>query len=214
MVSFDEVYNNLAGEGEVSPDVRRELSRIDDVVPGANPLTRRVAEVLYLIREIAFVPRTIDNIARLLVEHTTDDLMTIIGRIKPELDKLIAAKLVAPIGEEYEFLTGERRTFEARSSRRPPTSAGRTSKPAWRFLPQPTTSGSRPFRSRISNSRSESTSMGRKSQRTEPSRYASPRRCPPWREPRSPISRTRAYSPRMRKPCSCFATERRASIKS
>ena len=84
MVSFDEVYDNLAGEGEVSPDVRRELSRIEEVVPGATPFTRRLTEVLYLIREIAFVPRTIDNLARLLVEHTSDDLATIIGRIKPD----------------------------------------------------------------------------------------------------------------------------------
>ena len=112
MVPFDEVYGNLAGEGEVSPDVRRELSRIEKVVPGATALTRRVAEVLYLIREIAYVPRTIDNVARLLVESTSDDLPGLTARIQPELDKLIAAKMVARIGEEYEFLTGERRTFE------------------------------------------------------------------------------------------------------
>jgi hypothetical protein len=112
MVPFDEVYGNLAGEGEVSPDVRRELSRIEDVVPGATPLTRRVAEVLYLIREIAYVPRTIDNLARLLVESTSDELPGLVARIQPELDKLVGAKMVARIGEEYEFLTGERRTFE------------------------------------------------------------------------------------------------------
>ena len=35
LVPFDEVYGNLSGEGEVSPDVRRELSRIEEVVPGA-----------------------------------------------------------------------------------------------------------------------------------------------------------------------------------
>lgn len=112
IVPFDEVYGNLAGEGEVSPDVRRELSRIEEVVPGGAALTRRLAEVLYLIREISYVPRTIDNLARLLVESTSDDLPALIARIQPELDKLIAAKLVARIGEEYEFLTGERRTFE------------------------------------------------------------------------------------------------------
>jgi len=111
MVSFDEVYNNLAA-GEVSPDVRRELSRIEEVVPGATPLTRRVAEVLFLIREITYIPRTIDNIARLLVEQTTDDLVMLRSRILPELEKLRAAKLVSKAGEEYEFLTGVRRTFE------------------------------------------------------------------------------------------------------
>ena len=112
MVPFDEVYANLAGEGEVSPDVRRELSRIEEVVSNATALTRRVAEVLYLIREIAYVPRTIDNLARLLVESTIDDLPGLTARIQPELDKLIVAKMVARIGEDYEFLTGERRTFE------------------------------------------------------------------------------------------------------
>ncbi len=112
LVPFDEVYANLAGEAEVTPDVRRELSRVEEVVPGATALTRRVAEVLYLIREIAYVPRTIDNLARLLVESTSEDLPALVSRVKSELDRLIAAKMVAPIGEEYEFLTGERRTFE------------------------------------------------------------------------------------------------------
>ncbi len=112
IVSFDEIYHNLSGEAEVSADVRTDLSKIKDVVPGAIPLTSRVAEVLYLIRELPYVPRTKDNIARLMVESVDDDLPTILGRIQPELDRLISAKMVARIGEEYEFLTGERRTFE------------------------------------------------------------------------------------------------------
>jgi hypothetical protein len=112
LVPFDEVYGNLSGEGEVSPDVRRELSRIEEVVPGATALTRRLAEALFLIREISYVPRTIDNLARLLVESTSDDIPSLVARIQPELDKLIGAKMAARIAEEYEFLTGERRTFE------------------------------------------------------------------------------------------------------
>ena len=111
MVSFDEVYNNLAA-GEVSPDIRRELSRIEEVVPGATALTRRVAEVLFLIREIHYIPRSVDNLARLLVERTTDDLGLLRNRVGPELERLRAAKLVAKAGDEYEFLTGVRRTFE------------------------------------------------------------------------------------------------------
>ena len=111
-VSFDELYHNLAGEGEISPDVRTELARLKDSVPGATALTPRVAEVLYLIRELPFIPRTKDNIARLLVESVDDDLSTVLNRIEPELERLRSAGLVAKIGEEYEFLTGERRTFE------------------------------------------------------------------------------------------------------
>ncbi|MFO0579206.1 MAG: BREX system P-loop protein BrxC [Polyangia bacterium] len=112
LVSFDEVYENLQGEGEVSPDVRTELARIKDVVPGATPLTAHVAEVLFLIRELPYVPSTRDNIARLLIESTDDSLPGLLGRVQPELERLISAKLVARIGDEYEFLTGERRSFE------------------------------------------------------------------------------------------------------
>lgn len=112
LVSFDELYYNLVGEGEISPDVRTELSRLKKVVPDATDFTPKVAEVLYLIRELPYIPRTKDNIARLLLENVDDDLPAVLSRIKPELERLASAKLVARIGEEYEFLTGERRTFE------------------------------------------------------------------------------------------------------
>ena len=112
LVSFDEVYNNLVGEGEINPDVRTEISRIKDSVPGATLLTQKVGEVLYLIRELAYIPRTKDNLARLLALSVDDDIPQILSRIEPELERLTKAKMVAKIGEEYEFLTGERRTFE------------------------------------------------------------------------------------------------------
>jgi hypothetical protein len=88
------------------------LSRITEIVPGATDLTRRVAEVLYTIREIPYIPKTSQNIARLLVSRTDENLATIIRTIIPELEKLQKAKLVARIGEEYEFLTKEGRNFE------------------------------------------------------------------------------------------------------
>ncbi|MEI6045091.1 MAG: BREX system P-loop protein BrxC [Chloroflexota bacterium] len=115
MVSFDEVYYNLESSGEINPDVRREISRIQEAILTAEQptkLTRRVAEVLYLIHNLTYIPRTIENVARLLAEDSADDLVTVRARVEPELKKLITAKLVAKLGEEYEFLTGERRTFE------------------------------------------------------------------------------------------------------
>lgn len=112
IVSYDELYYNLQGEGEVSPDVRTDISRIPESVPGATDLTQRVAEVLFLIRELPYIPRTLENVARLLVESTDEDLTAIVSRVKPELERLCAAGLVGKTGDEFEFLTGERRTFE------------------------------------------------------------------------------------------------------
>jgi len=112
LVSFDEIYANLAGDAEVPPDVRRELGRITETIHDGGLLTQRVAEVLYLIGEVPYIPRTIDNIARLLLQSTDDDLPRLVSLIQPELEKLVEAKLVAVIGGEYEYLTGERRNFE------------------------------------------------------------------------------------------------------
>lgn len=112
LVRFDEIYHNLSGEGEVSPDVRTDISRISKVVPDANGFTASVAEVLFLVRELEYIPRTIDNVARLTIRDVDDDLSDAIARVRPELERLMKAGLVARIGEEYEFLTGERRTFE------------------------------------------------------------------------------------------------------
>ncbi len=112
LVAYHELYYNLAGEGEVSPDVRTDIAKIKKDVTGASDLTMYVAEVLFLIRELAYIPRSIDNVARLLADSTDDDVMSIVTRIQPELDRLMKAGLVGKTGDEYEFLTGERRSFE------------------------------------------------------------------------------------------------------
>lgn len=112
LVSYHELYYNLAGEGEVSPDVRTDIGKIKKDVPGATDLTQYVAEVLYLIRELSFIPRSIDNIARMLPESTDDDVQSVATRILPELERLMRAGMVGKTGDEYEFLTGEKRSFE------------------------------------------------------------------------------------------------------
>ena len=112
LISFDEVYGNLAGEGEVSPDVRDELGRVLRNVPGATALTQHVAEVLYLVRELPYLTRTKENLARLLARDVEDDVAALVERVEPELQRLQAARMVGVVGDEYEFLTGEKRTFE------------------------------------------------------------------------------------------------------
>lgn len=112
LVSFDEIYANLAADAEVPPEARRELGRITETIPDGTLLTQRVAESLYLIGEVPYIPRTIDNIARLVLQSTDEDLSRLVSMIQPELDKLVEAQLVAVIGGEYEYLTGERRNFE------------------------------------------------------------------------------------------------------
>jgi hypothetical protein len=111
-ISFDEIYFNLVQEGEVSADIRREISKISEVVPAATDLTQKIAEVLFLTGELNYLPKTAGNLARLLASDTSQDLASLLPMMETELEKLKKAKIVSKIGDEWEFLTGERRTFE------------------------------------------------------------------------------------------------------
>jgi len=111
-VSFDEIYFNLTQEGEISSEIRRELSKIRDVVPDATDLTSKCAEILFLTGELNYLPRTAGNLSRMLVSDTSQDLAQLQPRIEMELEKLKKAKIVSAIGDEWEFLTGVRRSFE------------------------------------------------------------------------------------------------------
>jgi len=111
-VSFDEIYYNLLQEGEISADIRREISKIQSIVPAASDLTPKLAEILFLTGDLAYLPKTTANLARLLVSDTSQDLASLQPMIETELEKLKNARIVARIGDEWEFLTGERRTFE------------------------------------------------------------------------------------------------------
>lgn len=110
LVSFDEFYNNLEFS-EIKPDVRTDIAKIVDRTAGTE-LTRSVAEVLYLIRELPYIPRTADNLARLLAGDVGQDLATARAAVQAELERLKAAQLVSQSGAEFEYLTGERRSFE------------------------------------------------------------------------------------------------------
>lgn len=110
MVSFDEFYYNLEGS-EISPDVKSDIMRIVSKT-GGSELTRQVAEVLYLVRELPYIPRSLGNISRLLASDIEEDLPQIEARVEQELAVLQDAKLVAKSGDEYEYLTGEKRSFE------------------------------------------------------------------------------------------------------
>ncbi|WP_157203647.1 hypothetical protein [Methanoculleus bourgensis] len=62
-------------------------------MPDATEFTASVAEVLFLIRELEYIPRTIDNVARLTIQDVDDDLSNAIERVRPELERLMKPSL-------------------------------------------------------------------------------------------------------------------------
>jgi len=112
LVTFDEVFENLASDGEINPEIRKDVKDIEREVPQATLFTRKVAEVLFLVRDLPYIRKSSDNISRLLIEDIEQDLTRLKPQIESELKTLTDAEMVSKAGTEYEFLTGERRSFE------------------------------------------------------------------------------------------------------
>ncbi|MBW2532559.1 MAG: BREX system P-loop protein BrxC [Deltaproteobacteria bacterium] len=112
LVSLDEVYRNLAVAGEVPAALGADDGGTEPADPGWSPATRRVAEVLYLLRLVPGVPATADNVARLLATSCDQDLLELVAQTEPELERLAASRLVARIGDRYEWLVGAARELE------------------------------------------------------------------------------------------------------
>jgi hypothetical protein len=113
LVGLDEVCANLLASGELGPDAGRELERVRALAPEAGELGQRVAEILLLLDYARFVPRSEQNVARLLARSIEDDLPALHAALRPALAQLEHAGLVARVGAELELVTGEARVLEA-----------------------------------------------------------------------------------------------------
>jgi hypothetical protein len=111
LVSLDEVYAEIE-DSEIPSEVRRELSGVAERLPApVFPLTR-ILRVLYLLQQVSYAPRTLDNLARLLVSNVDADFMALRNQVEVGLEQLIGARYVAKTGDQYEYLSGERKRIE------------------------------------------------------------------------------------------------------
>ena len=113
LVGLDEICANLLASGELGPDAGRELERVRELAPQAGELGSRVAEILLLLDYARFVPRSEENVARLLGRSIDDDVPTLHAALRAALVPLERAGLVARVGGELELVTGEARVLEA-----------------------------------------------------------------------------------------------------
>jgi hypothetical protein len=111
LVPLDEVYAEIE-DAEIPSEVRRELNSVGAKIPDQIFPLHRILRVLYLLQQIPYAPRTLDNLARLLVSSIEVDLAALRSQVERGLEQLIAARYVAKAGDQYEYLSGERKRIE------------------------------------------------------------------------------------------------------
>jgi hypothetical protein len=111
LASLDEIFLELEDQ-EIPPEARREISSVDQRVKEQTFPLARLLRALYLIQQVPYVPRSLENIARLVATGLDQDLAGLKDKVARGLDQLIAAQYVAMTGDQYDYLSGERKRLE------------------------------------------------------------------------------------------------------
>jgi hypothetical protein len=110
-VSLDEVYAEIEN-AEIPSEVRRELNSVAERLPAQRFSLERILRALYLLQQVQYAPHTLDNLARLLTSRVDVDFSALRSQVEAGLEQLIAARYVARTGDQYEYLSGERKRIE------------------------------------------------------------------------------------------------------
>jgi hypothetical protein len=105
-----DLYDQLAGDAPI--ETRTDINRILSSVPEAKRFTTQVARALYLLSQVTYIPCTLENVTRALVNSLDGTLATLRAEVKQELERLVAAGYAKHIGETYVFLNTQQRSFQ------------------------------------------------------------------------------------------------------
>jgi hypothetical protein len=111
LISFDEVYDQI--ENELPSVDRRTIDEVD--IPPNPSFLKCILKALYLIQRLEWVPRTADNLARLLVGHVSDPetpFVALRDQVAEGLESLEKGHYVVGEGGQYEFLSGVKKDIE------------------------------------------------------------------------------------------------------
>ena len=119
LASFDQVFdaleNDLLSQEYLGASGVRSIYESGKRLTKATPLPAdRVLKVLYLIQRVTFVPRTAENIAKLLVSRLNDNVPVLREQVEAALMALQEAGYVArdEATGEWKFLNERERTIE------------------------------------------------------------------------------------------------------
>jgi hypothetical protein len=118
LASFDQVFDaiekDLYSQEYLGASGVQAIRESVERVPGTPVSTPRVLKVLWLLQRVAFVPRTPEVIAKLLVQDVRADLADLRGGVEQTLAALQAAGYVArdEANGEYKYLNEKERTIE------------------------------------------------------------------------------------------------------
>ena len=110
LVALDEVYAEIE-DAEIPSEVRRGWVALPSASRSSVP--ERILRALYLLRRCSMLRALFDNLSRLLTSRVDTDFSVVRSQVETGLQQSgIAARYVAKTGDQYEYLSGERKRIE------------------------------------------------------------------------------------------------------
>ncbi|MEK4181343.1 BREX system P-loop protein BrxC [Aeribacillus sp. FSL K6-1121] len=110
-VTLDQVYAEARASDFVPSTVIDTVEEVEKADPENHEFTKKVLKVLYLLDSISYLPRTLDNITKLLFNHIEVNFHDLRTKVENSLKKLTKTGFVEREGEIYSFLTPEEQSF-------------------------------------------------------------------------------------------------------
>ncbi|MBC8457595.1 MAG: BREX system P-loop protein BrxC [Deltaproteobacteria bacterium] len=110
IATYDEIYDMV--EHEIDTQVRRDIAEVERLLHYPDFSLRRILKALYLIQQLTWVPRSLDNLTRLLMRNIDEDFNQTRSVVEGGLEQLIEGKYVVKVDNQYKYLSGDERKIE------------------------------------------------------------------------------------------------------
>lgn len=110
LVTFDEIFDQITVE--IPPDTYKNIDQIKIKLPQDPNIVKRTLKTLYLMQQIDWIPKTIDNITKGLVNNVGINVTEHQTLIDNALKELIKGKYVICENKQYEYISGAKKLIE------------------------------------------------------------------------------------------------------
>lgn len=111
LVTLDQVFAEARAANFVPSTVIDTINEVDKADPENPDFTKKVLKVLYLLDSISYIPRTADNLTKMLFSDIELNFHELKGNVESSLKKLLRAGFIEKEGEIYSFLSPEEQNF-------------------------------------------------------------------------------------------------------
>lgn len=115
LVSFDEIFDQI--RTEIPSNQLRDINGVSTKVKEDPTLATKTTKTLFLLQQLEWIPKSLTNISRAMLNSTNVDITSLESDVKSALHELIRAKYVILENGHYEYISGSKKLIEEEISK-------------------------------------------------------------------------------------------------